>query len=113
MRKLGIEVFYWLPNWADDQVSSFARAKACGFDAVEISLVSGPDIDVPRIRKALVRFELGVFCSMGLPIDKDITSADKNVQRAGIEYLKRCVDTASKVGSSVLCGLPYVPWLYF
>jgi D-psicose/D-tagatose/L-ribulose 3-epimerase len=113
MRKLGIEVFYWLPNWADDQVSSFARAKACGFDAVEISLVAGPDIDVPRIRTALVQFELGVFCSMGLPLDKDITSPDKTIQRAGIEYLKRCTDTASKVGSSVLCGLPYVPWLHF
>src|SRR5205823_8620674 len=101
MRKLGIEVFYWLPNWADDQVSSFTRAKACWFDAVEISLVSGPDIDVPRIRTALERLEPNVFCSMGLPTHKDITSPDNTVQRAGIEYLKRCADTASKVGSSV------------
>ena len=113
MRQLGIEVFYWLPNWADDQVSSFARAKACGFNAVEISLVSGPDIDVRRIRQALEQNDLHVFCSMGLPLDKDITSPDKDIQRAGVEYLKRCVDTAARVGSPVLCGLPYVPWLHF
>src|SRR5437764_15336802 len=104
MRKLGIEVFYWLPNWADDQVSCFAKAKACGFDAVEISLVAGPDIDVPRIRETLDRLGLTVFCSMGLPLDKDITSPDKTVQRAGIDYLKRCVDTAASVRSPVLCG---------
>src|SRR6266849_2129155 len=113
MRKLGIEVFYWLPNWADDQVSTFAKAKGCGFDAVEISLVAGPEIDIRRIRESLDRLGLDVFCSMGLPLDKDITSPDKTVQRAGIEYLKRCAETASRVGSPVLCGLPYVPWLHF
>ncbi len=113
MRKLGIEVFYWLPNWADDQVATFARARDCGFDAVEISLVSGPDINVARIRESLDRLNLGVFCSMGLPLGKDITSPDEHVRRAGIEYLKRCADTACRVGSPVLCGLPYVPWLHF
>src|SRR5438876_4717737 len=113
MRAIGIEVFYWLANWADDQVASFAKAKASGFDAVEISLVSGPDIDVSHIREALDRLQLSVFCSMGLPLDKDITSPDKGIQRAGIEYLKRCIETASRVGSPVLCGLPYVPWLHF
>ncbi len=113
MRKLGIEVFYWLPNWADDQVSSFAKAKDCGFDAVEISLVSGPDIDIHQIRETLDRLGLDVFCSMGLPLDKDITSPDKAIQRAGIEYLKQCAETASRLGSPVLCGLPYVPWLHF
>jgi D-psicose/D-tagatose/L-ribulose 3-epimerase len=113
MRKLGFLVFYWLPNWSDDQVSTFARAKDCGFDAVEISLVSGPDINIRRIREALDQLGLNVFCSMGLPLDKDITNPDKTIQRAGIEYLKRCVETASRVGSPVLCGLPYVPWLHF
>jgi D-psicose/D-tagatose/L-ribulose 3-epimerase len=113
MRKLGIEVFYWLPNWADDQISTFAKAKACGFDAVEISLVAGPDIDIRRIRESLDRHGLDVFCSMSLPLDKDISSPDQTMQRTGIEYLKRCAESASRVGSPVLCGLPNVPWLHF
>ena len=67
MRSVGIEIFYWLDNWTDDQASCFARAKSLGFDAVEISLVSGPDIDIASIRAELDRNSLDVFCSMGLP----------------------------------------------
>lgn len=113
MRKIGIEIFYWLDNWSDNQVATFRRAKDCGFDTVEISLVSGPDIDVAAFRTELDRLDLDVFCSMGLPLEMDITSPDESVRRAGIEYLKRCADTAQRVGSPVLCGLPYVPWLHF
>lgn len=113
MRKIGIEIFYWLENWSDDQASCFARAKALGFDAVEISLIAGPDTPVDAMRAELDRCGLDVFCSMGLPQDKDITSPDETVRRAGIEYLKRCVDAAARIGSPILGGLPYVPWLHF
>jgi len=113
MRKIGIEIFYWLDNWSDDQASCFARAKALGFDAVEVSLISGPDTPIAAMRAELDRCGLDVFCSMGLPQDKDITSSDEHVRRAGIEYLKRCVDAAAHIGSPILGGLPYVPWLHF
>lgn len=113
MRKIGIEIFYWLDNWSDDQTSCFARAKALGFDAVEISLISGPDTPINAIRAELDRCDLDVFCSMGLPPDKDITSPDEKVRREGIDYLKRCVEAAARVGSPILGGLPYVPWLHF
>jgi D-psicose/D-tagatose/L-ribulose 3-epimerase len=113
MRKIGIEIFYWLENWSDDQATCFARAKSAGYDAVEISLVTGPDIDIVTLRAALDRYGLDVYCSMGLPQDKDITRPDNSVRRAGIEYLKRCVDTAARLGSPILGGLPYVPWLDF
>jgi D-psicose/D-tagatose/L-ribulose 3-epimerase len=113
MRKIGIEIFYWLKNWSDDQASCFARAKALGFDAVEISLISGPDTPIKVMRAELDRCGLDVYCSMGLPLDKDITSPDESVRRAGIEYLKRCVDAAARIGSPILGGLPYVPWLHF
>ena len=113
MHKIGIEVFYWLDNWSDDQVSTFQKAKECGFDSVEISLVAGPDIDIASIRNELDRLGLDVYCSMGLPPEMDITSPDESVRRGGIEYLKRCAETAQQVGSPVLCGLPHVPWLHF
>ncbi|MEM7029954.1 MAG: sugar phosphate isomerase/epimerase family protein [Chloroflexota bacterium] len=112
-RKIGIEIFYWLENWSDDQVATMQRAKDCGFETVEISLVAGPDIDTAAYRTQLDRLSLDVYCSMGLPEDKDITSADASIRQAGIEYLKRCAETAQRVGSPVLCGLPYVPWLHF
>jgi D-psicose/D-tagatose/L-ribulose 3-epimerase len=113
MRTVGIEIFYWIADWDTDQVPFFHKARETGFDAVEISLVGGPDIDIEGYRAGLSQFDLQVYCSMGLPADKDITSPDEATRRAGIEYLKRCVETAARIGSPVLGGLPYVPWLYF
>lgn len=113
MRIPGIEIFYWIPEWGTDQPPFFHKARTAGFDAVEISLVAGPDIDVAAYRRALDEHDLTVYCSMGLPPDKDITSPDAAVRQAGIAYLKRCVETAARLGSPVLGGLPYAPWLYF
>lgn len=113
MRKIGVEIFYWLENWQDDQVSSFPRTRAAGFDAVEISLINGPDIDTAAFRAGLEQHHLDVYCSVGLPLANDITSSDEAIRRSGIEFLKRCAETAAQIGSPILGGLPHVPWLHF
>lgn len=113
MRTSGIEIFYWIENWDSDQTEYFSNARDCEFDAVEISLVSGPEINLEAYRNALNKHSLAVYCSMGLPQDKDITSPDSQTRQAGIDYLKRCCETAAQLGSPILGGLPYVPWLYF
>lgn len=114
MRKIGIEIFYWIERWADDQISFFQKASDCGFDSVEISFVSGPEtIDIPRMRAELDRLNLDVFCSTGLSPQTDITSEDKTVREAGIAYLRTCLDTAKEIGSPILGGVTYAPWLYF
>ncbi|NDJ60711.1 MAG: sugar phosphate isomerase/epimerase [Chloroflexi bacterium] len=114
MRKIGIEIFYWIERWSDDQIRYFQKASDCGFDSVEISFVSGPEnIDVPRLRAELERLSLGVFCSTGLSAPTDITSADKSVRDAGVAYLRRCLETAQQIGSPILGGVTYAPWLQF
>jgi D-psicose/D-tagatose/L-ribulose 3-epimerase len=114
MRQIGIEIFYWIDNWADDQIAYFSKAKDCGFDSVEISFVSGPEtIDVSRMRAELQRLNLDVFCSTGLSPITDISSPDESIRKVGIEYLKRCLETAQKIGSPILGGVTYAPWLYF
>lgn len=113
MRRVGIEIFYWIENWSDDQTSYFEKASACGFDAVEVSLIDGPDTDVDRMSTEADRLGLDIYCSMGLPAEMDITSPHVDIRRSGIEYLKRCVETSSRAGSPILGGVTYAPWLYF
>lgn len=113
MHKINIEIFYWIDNWADDQVPYFEKAKSCGFDGVEISLVDGPETPVERMKAEAQRLDLDIYCSMGLPADMDITSPDESVRRRGIEFVKRCADAAQRVGSPILGGVPYAPWLLF
>jgi D-psicose/D-tagatose/L-ribulose 3-epimerase len=114
MRKIGIEIFYWIARWADDQISYFQKARDCGFDSVEISFVSGPEtIDVPRLKAELSRLNLDVFCSTGLSPQTDITSEDPAIRRAGVAYLRECLETAKRIGSPILGGVTYAPWLFF
>lgn len=114
MRKIGIEIFYWIKQWSDDQTAFFQKAHKCGFETVEISFVSGPEtIDIPRMRAELDRLDLQVICSTGLSLETDITSPDKSCRDAGIDYLRRCLETTKQLGSSCLGGVTYAPWLHF
>lgn len=114
MRKVGIEIFYWIDNWSDDQIACFSKAKACGFDAVEISFVAGPEsVDVPRLCAEAERLGLDVYCSTGLGAETDITSPDATIRQAGIDYLRLCLETTQQIGSPILGGVTYAPWLHF
>ncbi|MDQ7026862.1 MAG: sugar phosphate isomerase/epimerase family protein [Anaerolineae bacterium] len=114
MRKIAIEIFYWMDNWADDQIAYFQRAKDCGFEGVEISFVAGPEaIDVNRMRGELDRLGLDVYCSTGLGAETDISHPDAAVRQAGIAYLRKCLETAKQLQSSLLGGVTYAPWLLF
>ncbi|MEM7797707.1 MAG: sugar phosphate isomerase/epimerase family protein [Chloroflexota bacterium] len=112
-RSIGIEIFYWIDNWQDNQAAWFEKAKSCGFDSVEMSLVNGPETNVGEMRAEADRLGLDLYCSMGLPAEMDITSPDETIRQRGITYLKACVDAAHRVGSPILGGVPYAPWLFF
>jgi D-psicose/D-tagatose/L-ribulose 3-epimerase len=51
--------------------------------------------------------DLGVCCSVVLDDKTDITSPDAGIRRAGLNFLKGCVDATSDMGSEVLTGVIY------
>ena len=113
MRSVGIGLMYWANTWSDNQLPFLAKASQAGFDVAEISLLKGGDIDVAAYRDTLKRLGLQPYCIMGLNPATDITSPDHHIQRTGIEYIKRALETVAKLGSPILCGLPYIQWMYF
>lgn len=112
-RPVGIEIFYWMDRWSDDQAAYFHKARLAGFDGVEISLVAGAEPPVERIRGELEVNGLGVVCSTGLSPALDVSSPDRAVRRAGMTHLLRSLETAAAVGSPVLGGITYAPWFHF
>jgi D-psicose/D-tagatose/L-ribulose 3-epimerase len=113
MRSVGIGLMYWANTWSDNQLPFLTKARQAGLDVAEISLLKGGDIDVAAYREALNRLGVQPYCIMGLNPATDITSPDPNIQRAGIEYIKRALEAVEKLGSPILCGLPYIQWNYF
>lgn len=112
-RPIGIEIFYFMDRWLDDQASHFQTASDCGYDGVEISLMPHVLEDHRRIGVEADRLGLGIVASTGLTPSKDISDPDPTIRRAGVEYLKRCLDAAADLGSPILGGVTYAPWFGF
>jgi D-psicose/D-tagatose/L-ribulose 3-epimerase len=112
-RPIGIEIFYFMDRWMDDQAAYFAKAAECGYDGVEISLMPHVLEDHERIRAESVRLGLPVLCSTGLTPETDISDPDPAVRRNGVEFLKGCLDTARALESPILGGVTYAPWFAF
>jgi D-psicose/D-tagatose/L-ribulose 3-epimerase len=110
-RPIGIEVFYFLDRWADDQTAVFARVADAGYDGAEISFVAGLDIDTKRISRAAAAAEIDIVCSTGLTPELDISSPIAEVREAGKLHLRRCLDAAAELGSPLLGGVTYAPWM--
>jgi D-psicose/D-tagatose/L-ribulose 3-epimerase len=112
-RSIGIEVFYFLDRWSDDQAAVFGRVADAGYDGAEISFVAGRDIDTKRIFRAAAAAEIQIVCSTGLTRELDISSPVAEVREAGKLHLRRCLDAAAELGSPVLGGVTYAPWMVF
>ncbi len=112
-RPVGIEIFYWLDKWSDDQSSAFVKAAQAGYDGVEISLVAGLDVGVAKMARTADSLGLDVLCSTGLSPTMDISSPDPRVRSAGVDHLKKCLDQAAGLGSPILGGVTYGPWMGF
>lgn len=112
-RPVGIEIFYWLDNWSDDQSSVFGKAAEAGYDGVEISLVAGMEVDVDRMARVAGSLGLDVLCSTGLSPAMDISSPDPEIRTAGVHHLRKCLDQAAELHSPILGGVTYAPWMGF
>ena len=112
-RPVGIEIFYWLNSWYDDQSSVFHKAAEAGYDGVEMSFVAGTDVRVNRIARTATSLDLQVLCSTGLTPAMDISSPDEGIRSAGIYHLKWCLEQAAQLGSPILGGVTYAPWMGF
>ncbi|MDE0235052.1 MAG: sugar phosphate isomerase/epimerase [bacterium] len=112
-RPVGIEIFYWLDSWYDDQSAVFHKAAEAGYDGVEMSFVAGTDVGVRDIASTSSSLGLDVLCSTGLTPTMDVSSPDEGIRSSGIYHLKWCLDQAADLGSPILGGVTYAPWMGF
>ncbi len=105
--KLGIHAYAWCKEWNNSQLSLIDKAKNLGLDFIEIPLMVLEKFDVLAVKKRLKELNFEGITSTVLSGHTDITNADINIRRNGIEYLKKCVKVTSESGMKSLSGVIY------
>ena len=79
--------------------------KATGYDGVEIPVFDGTADDYRRLGDLLDRIglERTAVSAMGDPA-MNLISPDAAVRKAGIDYVKRCIDFSEALGAKFLSG---------
>ena len=107
MIKIGAHAQIWVAPVAGDTLHVIEHVRDLAFDAIDINVVElPPPFPVCELRRRLA--ETGLQGAVGTLLDEqhDITSADIDRRRAGIEFLKGMVRLCDDVGARTLIG-PY------
>lgn len=108
---LGIHECSYIDSFADDRTELFPFLKQCGFSYVEFSVLNnyGPERALV-LKEKLAEAGLGASCCSCLPEGADFAGGDGASYKLGIEYLKKCVDFCTAIGSETMSGILYSGW---
>jgi len=107
MIKYGINTFLWISPFKTKDLPLLDKAKAMGYDLVEIPIEGENDIDYAQAAEAYRR--TGLECSVCAVMggSRDPTHEDEAIQRGGVEYLKHLVDATATMGGKKIGGPIY------
>lgn len=111
--KYGVHAGLWQAHEADEIIKVLGCVADNGFDGIEVPLHGLTDEKALALGKAIKEHGLEVTCTHGLSPDNDISSADKHIRQNALAHLGWAIQTASLIGSDLLCGPIFAPWKVF
>jgi D-psicose/D-tagatose/L-ribulose 3-epimerase len=96
-------MFYARP-FGTMQLAMLPRMKAAGMDFVELLVPEPGELDLDAARGALAASGLSVVLAARVNLQRDLASEDEAAHRAGIAYLKACVEVARSLGAQIVGG---------
>src|SRR5690554_3514106 len=106
--KLGVSTWLWTsPFHAEEAAVLFEKIASLGYHAVEIAVEDPALIDIPTVKAALEANQLEAIICGAFGPTRDLTNDDKQLQRAGLDYIAACLDIASGLGSRFFAGPMY------
>ena len=113
MNKLGIFMNFWEKNWAADHAKYIRKASDIGFDILEFQAQPLLEMDKEKLlslKKLADECGIELTYSLGLDPAYDVSSADENVRRGGVDYLQRIVEKIGIMDGKLLSGVSYAGW---
>lgn len=115
--KFGTLYSYWSKDgqWGGDYCALCHKAKKAGLDVLEVGagdLLNMSDTELSELRDTAKELGLEISANLGPPKDKDISSKDETVRKAGVKFLCDIMHQMVKLDSKILIGALYNSWPY-
>ncbi len=105
--RYGASTFIWFSPFSNRTLDVIDRVKALGFDIIEVCVEDPETIDVDAIGARAAGAGVGVTVCGAFGPGRDLSSEDGAVRKAGLDYLRRCIDFAADLGSPFVSGPMY------
>lgn len=98
-RPLGASTFIWTSPFGDDELWLVDHVRKLGFDMIEVC-IEQPNLLTPaKLARAAAGQGVAVsVCGVFSP-ERDASDAEPAVRAIALDYIQRCIDVATEVGS--------------
>ncbi len=107
MIKYGINTFIWASPFRTKDLYVLDKAKAMGYDLVEIPVEDEADLDYAAAAEAFRRTGLECSICAVMGAKRDPSHEDPAIQAAGVAYLKHLIDAVVQMGGNTVGGPVY------
>jgi D-psicose/D-tagatose/L-ribulose 3-epimerase len=108
MRRIGANLWIWESPITDAAIGELApRIADLGFDVVELPVEEPGAWDPSVAAEAIARAGLGASVCCVMPSGRDLAVADSELAAGTQDYLRHCVEVATRVGSETVAGPMY------
>lgn len=108
MRRLGIHSFVWTGGQTQEGLEMALRKSAeHGYKTIEFAYLRPEKFDIAKLGKLAQSLDVEIGVTMGLPLDKDISSEDPAAVAAGTAMLADAVRAVRDIGGNKLGGILY------
>ena len=108
MRRLGIHSFVWTGGQTQEGLEmALEKSAEHGYRTIEFAYLRPEKFDLDRLAKKAQSLDVEIGVTMGLPLDKDVSSEDRDAVKRGEAMLAEAVKAVRDIGGTKLGGILY------
>ncbi|WP_454857637.1 sugar phosphate isomerase/epimerase family protein [Rhizobium binxianense] len=104
MNPVGLISMQYARPFTTEHFPLFHRMRELGYDFVELLVPEVGELDLAETRKALDDAGIGVVLAARVNLQRNLSSAEPEAHRAGIDYLRYAADCAATLGATIVGG---------